>query len=366
MRPIHHAFLLYAGQDTGGTGIRSVEAFRDEAERDPLGPSADWDVRLMTAADNYIHYTIDLKYDRRELERRYDAADVVHLSHTAIGHDWYDAGQGKPTVLMHHGIHEGMFALNLAQAIEQGIELGAVQTCSTANLELFGPKGTLTWTPSPYNLSKLAELRRKHFQPLEMRPNHAIRIGHAPTDRKIKSTDVFIEAILELKRRKHNIEAVLIEKQPNTVCLLLKSTVDIFVDQLKLGYGQNAIEAWGMGIPVVGGIESPVWRKFMQERWEGMPLYEATEANLADKLEDMVISERLRSEFTSRGLDHVRRWHSQAHHVAQMSELYANARPTKPSSNAMTRRLIFPHQPEPLVRDRRAERLARLAARGKL
>ena len=34
-----------------------------------------------------------------------------------------------------------------------------------------------------------------------------------------------------------------------------KGRADVFVDQMILGYGCNAIEAWGMGIPVIAGVD---------------------------------------------------------------------------------------------------------------
>lgn len=358
------AFNLSTGADTGGSSIRSVEAFR---EINGL-MAAPWVVRSMVASTNYIEYDQDLKYSILGLEMQYDAADVVQLNHTIAGHEWYDANQRKPIVLMHHGLHEGSFRVNFAEAIEQARAIGATQIGSTANLELYGPKGAITWAPIPYNQQKLLEMRISALERLITLPNRPIRIGHAPTNREIKSTGTFIAAIQWLKANKVPVEAVLIEKQPHSVCLERKATCDIYVDQLRLGYGCNAIEAWGMGIPVVGGIEIPSWREHMVSRWGGMPLVEASEANLHEVLFGLVKSADSRAEYREKGSAHFARWHSQAAHVDQMNAIYDEAllRPTRPSPTGHSRRRRMPGQPEELRLERRAERAARLAAQGKL
>jgi hypothetical protein len=338
------AFNLSTGADTGGAAIRSVEAFRAEADR------TEWTLRAMVAASNYIRYPPDLPYSRDELENQYDHADVVHLNHTLHGHTWYDAEQGKPIVLEHHGLHKGAFDIDFDGSIAAGIEVGAVQIGSTANLELFGPPGTITWAPIPYDLAALRALRQHYLQSPRHPLGSPIRIAHAPTNREIKSTAAFLSAIKALKERGVAVEAVLIETKRHSVCLDLKATADIIVDQLKLGYGCNAIEAWWMGLPVVGGIEDPTWRRYMVARWGGMPLVEATEESLASVLFDLVQSSPMRTEYAQKGAEHVARWHSQAGHVAQMSAIYDSARPSRPASLAFANRLRLPYsmsQPVP-------------------
>jgi hypothetical protein len=360
-QPKAFTFILGTGADTGGAAIRSVEAFKSQANVHN-SPAADWIVRSMVSSSNYIQYPTDLRYSQVHLESYYDQADVVHLNHTLIGHDWYDAGQGKPTILEHHGLHEGSFAIDFAQSIQQGIDIGAIQIGSTANLELFGPPGTITWAPIPYDLDALAKLRRDLFRPAD-----TVRIVHAPTVRAVKSTETLILAVETLKSRGLAVELVLIERETHEITLKLKASMaDIFVDQLRLGYGCNAIEAWGMGLPVVGGIEDPVWRERMVARWGGvMPLYEATETNLADRLERLLHSPDLQQTFAGLGVAHVERWHNQAFHVHQMAEIYANAKPTV-AGGPFTRRRLLPGANLHTDRNLHNERLARLKARGKL
>jgi len=76
-----------------------------------------------------------------------------------------------------------------------------------------------------------------------------IRIGHAPTNRAAKGTDQIL-AELETLKNSFPIEIVLIENLPFPEALKLKSTCDLFIDQIgELGYGVNSLEALALGIP---------------------------------------------------------------------------------------------------------------------
>src|SRR5512141_2765139 len=112
MRP---AFHFSNGADVGGTICRSVVAFARHPERG-------WTMRGMVASDNYIRYPHDLEYDDKLLMDTYDAAEVVLMNSVLYGHWRYDNGQGKPTVLVHHGVHKGHFSQDVYQAVEEAKE----------------------------------------------------------------------------------------------------------------------------------------------------------------------------------------------------------------------------------------------------
>ncbi len=89
--------------------------------------------------------------------------------------------------------------------------------------------------------------------PFELHQHHKndkpVRIGHAPTNRAAKGSDVIIPIIKELENEL-DTETVLIEGLPYKEALKLKQSCDIFVDQIgDLGYGINSLEAFAMGIP---------------------------------------------------------------------------------------------------------------------
>lgn len=336
------AFVLSSGSDTGGTAIRSHEAFVALRQRNP--PRTEWQLRSMVTSLNYLHYGQDLVYSPSMLMRAYDDADVVVHNSTMFGHQRYDNGQGKPTVLQHHGLHKGHFEYSLLEAINHAAALGALQIGTTVNLELFslpqlGTSGVVRWVPTPYDLDALANLRASLYQP---HPEGRIRFVHAPTNREVKSTAAFIAATNQLIMEGYPIEAIIIEGQTNEETLRTKAAfADVLVDQLRLGYGCNAIEAWAMGIPVIGGVQDhPDWRAHMAARFglaryespTGLPFYEAHEGSLKSAMMEMVMYPGLRDDWGHTGLLHASRHHSQLNHVDVMSEVLDAARrqPTMP------------------------------------
>jgi hypothetical protein len=308
-------FSFATGQDLAGIGVRMAQAFARHAP--------DWEFRATASSTTYIDYPVDVPYRQRDAERLYDAADVVHLHGNLQAHDWYDDGQGKPTVLEHHGTEFRWYHGRLAR---QARRIGAVQVASTLDLTML--ERGIEWAPAPYNLDELRAIRAEHYIATDK-----IRIAHAPTNREVKSTGYFLDAMRSLART-HPVELILIEGRAWLKCLALKAKADIFYDQVQLGYGCNAIEAWAMGIPVVAGVEDPDVREFMAQRWDGLPFYEATENTIYDALRTLVESEQARREWAERGTRHVERFHEEDRVVPLLQDLYRNARATLPGGNA--------------------------------
>lgn len=154
-----------------------------------------------------------------------------------------------------------------------------------------------------------------------------IRIAHAPTSREVKGTAFFLEAIRQLQAEGYDIQLDLIEGVTWAECLQRKAQADIYYDQVKLGYGNNAIEAWGMGIPVVAGAHHSTLQE-MRSRFGELPFLNATEATIYDRLKALILSEDLRAEYTERGLNHVERFHDERVVVETLKALYRRAAKT--------------------------------------
>jgi len=87
------------------------------------------------------------------------------------------------------------------------------------------------------------------FQFRYEQPAGLLHIGHAPTNRKAKGSDIIIPCIQSLEK-KYPVKLVLIENLSYQEALKRKRSCHIFIDQIgNLGYGMNAIEALAMGIP---------------------------------------------------------------------------------------------------------------------
>ena len=84
---------------------------------------------------------------------------------------------------------------------------------------------------------------------MEKRP---LRIGHAPSDRKTKGTQLIIDALDSLNQSGYRFEFILIEGLSNEEARKKYETIDVLVDQLFAGwYGGLAVEAMALGKPVL-------------------------------------------------------------------------------------------------------------------
>lgn len=313
-----NVFGVATGQDTCGWFARIQAGFRRQ--------QPDWAFRFSAATQRYQEYPMDLPFKRPLVRQHYRSADVIQLRNTLHGWTYFDDGAGKPIVLLYHGSH---YRKEHAELGAEARRVGAVQVVSTIDLTLC--EGDATWIGSPYDATELAALRERYY-----RPSERIRIAHAPTDRRIKGTDHFLEIFERLSRR-YPVDLVLIENRTWAECLRQKATADIFYDQLELGYGGNAVEAWGMGLPVIAGVADPRVHAAMVAKWGRLPFLSATTDTLEAQLEALIQSEQARQEVAQLGHEHFDRWHDERVVIPQLMDLYRSAKPTLPAPS--TRRL---------------------------
>lgn len=302
---------LSLGQDTAGTNYRIAQAFERHAP--------DIQVTAMHAKDTYHRYPFGERFDEETAQAAYDAADVVQLTNGLHAWHRYDHGQGKPTVVYHHGTtYRGRHVTLDAEALA----VGATQLVSTVDLEALG--GPVRWVPILYDLDALRAIRRREY-----RPSNVIRIAHAPTNRAIKGTRQVIDTVRQMRRRGYPVELRLIEGKSWAECLIEKARCDILVDQFDLGYGCNAIEAWAMGMPVVAGVRERRVRARMLERWGRLPFLMTPEPRLYFTLRRLIRYDAARRRWAAIGEDHVERFHDERRVVPLLADVYRSAKPTK-------------------------------------
>jgi len=113
--------------------------------------------------------------------------------------------------------------------------------------------------------------------------NGRIRIGHSPTKRSAKGTDIILPALEDLKKT-YPIDIVLIEGLSHKEALALKSSCDIFIDQIgELGYGVSALEALSMGIPVCVQL-MPDFEEFLGKH----PFINVNSRNIPDTIAQLI------------------------------------------------------------------------------
>jgi hypothetical protein len=308
-----------AGQDTGGQQGRLAQAFRRYAP--------DWVYDVYTVTKTF--YPVERRYNAVEVIREaYPAADVVHVNNDLRYVQRMARRSGpKPYVVHHHGT---MYRTAYERHLLDQRRAKAIAIVSTLDLQAIAPDRS-DWLPAPSDLDELAAIRAAEYQ-----PGDVLRVAHAPTNRKIKSTDALIAAVDRLRSEGAAIELDVIEKVSNAECMQRKARADVFVDQVILGYGCNAIEAWGMGIPVIAGIDvergpalirQPIpasTPELMRSTWGEFPWYDANEATLYDALAAM-LDAKVRARYAKRGLAHVRRWHDAPVVVKRAQDIYRRA-----------------------------------------
>ncbi len=154
---------------------------------------------------------------------------------------------------------------------------------------------------------------------IEVRSSEAgskIRIGHSPTDRALKGSNIIIAAVKKLET-KFPVELVLIENLPHAEALAVKATCDIGVDQLgDLGYGISALEWLAMGVPVATCIAATMKREVKDH-----PFVEIDEGNIESQLEKLITNQALRKELSVRGRQWLERNHDAVSVVKQIHRL---------------------------------------------
>jgi hypothetical protein len=293
--------------DTGGQGWRIKRAFERH--------QPDFTVRSIHTTEAYFGYPHDVLYAAGpdNAYKLTEAADIIHFRNHFGGLKRLRASERPVGLVLHH--HGTKFRAEHVTLAEEARQKGAIQLVSTLDLAVLEPD--LEWLPSPFDVSELANMR---LAAQDARVPGPIRIAHSPTNRIVKSTNLVLEAVQTLVNSGFSVVLDLIERKSYAETLFRKAKADILIDQLHLGYGNSAIEAWGMGIPVIAGVADPKVRQAMLDTWGSLPFYEAMPSNLADRLAELITDSDLRSHWGEVGRKHA--W--QYHEEQRVSELLAN------------------------------------------
>ncbi|MEE8155988.1 MAG: glycosyltransferase [Phycisphaerales bacterium] len=160
------------------------------------------------------------------------------------------------------------------------------------------------------------------FDPVLPNTSGPIRIGHAPTTRRVKGTAQVLDAI-DQASRDHDIELVLIENLPHEQAVAKLAQVDLLVDQLIVGfYGGVAVEAMAFGKPVIAFYHEPDLKYIPPAMAAELPVINATRSSIGDVLHRAVAE---RSTWVNRGIEsrrYVQRWHNPRSIAKAMIKLY--------------------------------------------
>lgn len=329
------ALIAHKGQDLAGIGGRfAIAALHATADQDTAGINyryalAAKGVKNLTIRAAHKHVTyLDYPYDilwtaetEPEVKRLAQEADVVHLNDQTMAYTYLKLDMmDKPALLAHHGtfFRNGHSALH-----RQAMIWGMVECVSTVDLLRHGGD-ELTWQPAPYDVELLQSIRDRNIR----KPDGKIVIVQTPTNPVIKSTDKLKAAVVALQRDGYPVELRIGSQISNAKSLELKGSADIFFDQVKLGYGCSAIEAYGMGIPVIAGGD-PWTEDRMKKEFgsEDLPFYHASddEESIYSALKALIEDEDLRKVYGDRGKAHALKFHDELPSLLSLVSLYLKA-----------------------------------------
>lgn len=174
----------------------------------------------------------------------------------------------------------------------------------------------------PYSHIDLNEWLPKYNQS----DNRPLRIGHAPTNRDVKGTDLILLAVEELKKNGYKFDFVLIENLSNTDAKREYMKLDIFIDQLFAGwYGGVAVEAMALGKPVLAYLRDKDLKFIPSQMRKDLPIINVEPDSIKHVLEELLNTSRAKLLEKARlSRQYVEKWHD-ANKIAIgiMSEIQA-------------------------------------------
>jgi hypothetical protein len=272
----------------------------------------------------YQQMPADIIWTRRNRQEIIDLAedaDILHFNNSMVAARHLRLPRDKPTILHHHG---SLFRNNPMFSLHEAKNYRATQCVSTVDLMHAAPH-LLHWAPTAYDIDWLEEYGRTHREDR----GATVRVVQCPTDGSespYKSTPALEAAVRKLQAEGLDIELVVVRDKPWLEAMAIKATADIYFDQVKLGYGCNAIEAWGMGIPVIAGADEWTLAK-MREVFgtKTLPFYSTTEGSIAEALVDLATSKAKRTTYAKRGMAHIRKFHDELPALTTLAGLYRRA-----------------------------------------
>lgn len=155
----------------------------------------------------------------------------------------------------------------------------------------------------------------------------ALVFAHAPSNRRVKGTDLILAALDELKSEGYRFEVDLIEGLSNAEALERYAQADVVVDQLYAGwYGGVAVEAMALGKPVVVYLRESDLRFIPPGMADDLPFYRTSPTTIKDTLRSIL--ETPRDEVVQRAKRsraYVERWHDPVTISQKIAEDYRRA-----------------------------------------
>jgi hypothetical protein len=233
-------------------------------------------------------------------------ADVIHCHMDYLARDLLPSHGTRDDVVLVRHYHGSAARLGEGGAIqvnhpedvaklcqlEQDRSLGAVIVGARLDHLLLAPD--IHWLPMTQPVHRYAALRAQYGPRNPFGTTRPMRVGHSPTEPRLKGTAVLEMVIAGLRAAGVPIELVRIEHLAHGEALAVKATCDVVFDSFFLGLQGSGLEAGAMGIPVIAG-DTRVARLHTEHTGECPYVF----ADDAQELEDALVSLMDAAEYTA-------------------------------------------------------------------
>ena len=268
---------------------------------DAVNKYTDHHARSIRVTQTYINYPYDmLNPPEAEIVKWGQWADVIHIRDGAPA--CLDKIPGKRRYITFTGMS---YRKKAAIIISHYRKLGYTVCVSTCDLLAYTPKDQPVWTPNPRELMERDE------------PFAKFTVCHAPTYRERKGTETVIAAC-----KVAGVALELLERKPYADVMAIKARCHLVVDQFAWNYGNNAIEAWALGLPVIGSGGKAFLKLLLERFGNGLPFAQCREN--AKALAGLIVRFKSEPDLWQRYADVGREYFMLYHHAPAVAKRLAD------------------------------------------
>lgn len=281
--------LFLALYDAGGQNQLLTEAVNKYSPNDRA--------RSLVCQEFYLGYGTDLLYpvaDKRQVDEALASSDFFCFQESILSFPEHDI-ISRLTPDNHMVRWVGTMALETLPHIFKANVTGRIpMQATTTDYDIASEVGFSTYIPLSIDFEQL---------PKPQTTPGKIRIAHAPTDREVKRTDLFLAAMEQVQKEYPYVEPVIVEGKPWKECMEIKATCDMTYENIWRGlFGHNSVEAWALGQPVLGGVNF-----YTKALHPDCPIVACNDVNsLRDRIIELVKNDDLRKAIGQRGVEFAR------------------------------------------------------------
>jgi len=195
------------------------------------------------------------------------------------------------------------FEINIASQVDEGYYCSASDDFKRRNIKLLSSIASQVYSVNPDLLHVLPPSAR--FTPYslvflnEWIPSYTqdskrpLRIVHAPSNRKVKGSELILCALESLRTEGFEFELLLVEGISNSEARKVYESADVLVDQLFAGwYGGLAVELMALGKPVLVYIRDEDLKFIPTEMQDDLPFLQITPTTVEEALRSLLLMPR--------------------------------------------------------------------------